>query len=107
MTRCRARPNEAAVTGSAEAYIPRSGDDARPNVAQRSRVAGHLVAVAVAGHTPWFAHRRKRAERRDHEAVTDRCVECNQSIGTWGCWYSDGAGELVPYCADCAKREFP
>jgi hypothetical protein len=37
---------------------------------------------------------------------TDRCVECHQPIGGWGCWYSDGAGELVPYCTDCAKREF-
>ena len=90
-----------AVSGS---YIPRSGDDVRADLTQRWRVAGHLVAVAVAGHTPWFARRRKRAER--HEAATDRCVECNQSIGTWGCWYSDGAGELVPYCGDCAKREF-
>jgi hypothetical protein len=87
-----------------ENYIPHSGDDAFAGLAQRSRVAGHLVAVAVAGHRPWYTTKRKRAER--HEAVIDRCVECTRPIGTWGCWYSDGAGELVPYCADCAEREF-
>ena len=87
-----------------ESYIPRLGDDALVDLTQRSRVAGHLVAVAVAGHRPWFTTRRKRVER--DQAVADRCVECDQSIGTWGCWYSDGAGELVPYCAECAKREF-
>jgi hypothetical protein len=42
---------------------------------------------------------------REDEQV-DRCVECHEPIGSWGCWYSDGAGELVPYCTDCAKREF-
>ncbi len=29
-----------------------------------------------------------------------------QPIGDDGRWHSDGAGELVPYCAGCAEREF-
>jgi hypothetical protein len=34
------------------------------------------------------------------------CIECGQPIGDDSRWYSNGTGELVPYCAGCAKREF-
>ena len=40
------------------------------------------------------------------------CAECGRSVDEftaiherWGYW-SDGCGELVPFCAECAKREF-
>ena len=35
------------------------------------------------------------------------CVDCGLAIGKMGRWYSDGVGELVPYCASCAAVEFP
>lgn len=41
-----------------------------------------------------------------------RCSECRREVDeftaiaeNWGFW-SDGCGELLPYCPDCAKREF-
>ncbi len=34
------------------------------------------------------------------------CVECGRPIGDDGRWYSDDTGELVPYCPECAEREF-
>jgi hypothetical protein len=34
------------------------------------------------------------------------CVECGRLIGDNGRWYSDGVGDLVPYCPECAGREF-
>lgn len=34
------------------------------------------------------------------------CVECGRPIAGDGRFYSDGVGELVPYCAECAEREF-
>jgi hypothetical protein len=42
---------------------------------------------------------------RDGGDVIDECVECGEPIGADGRWYSDGL-EFVPYCAECAKREF-
>jgi hypothetical protein len=65
-------------------------------------VAAHLIAVGVTGHRPWTSGDRA-LPTRDAAA---RCVECDAAIGGWGCWYSNGLGELVPFCADCAKREF-
>jgi hypothetical protein len=41
-----------------------------------------------------------------------RCSECGREVSEeeaqaarWGYW-SDGVGELYPYCAECAEREF-
>jgi hypothetical protein len=41
-----------------------------------------------------------------------RCEECNRAIDEftaikerWGFW-SDGCGELLPFCPECARREF-
>ena len=41
-----------------------------------------------------------------------RCSECRRQVDErtaisewWGYW-SDGAGELVPFCPTCARREF-
>jgi hypothetical protein len=40
------------------------------------------------------------------------CSECHRDVDEftaiaerWGFW-SDGCGELLPYCPECAKREF-
>jgi len=42
-----------------------------------------------------------------------RCSECRRSVDEftamaerWGFW-SDGCGELLRFCPDCATREFP
>ena len=52
------------------------------------------------------AVRRVKA-RRDADEGT-RCVECDRPIDeTSGRWYSNGMGELVPFCTRCAEREFP
>jgi hypothetical protein len=40
------------------------------------------------------------------EPLSAECVECGRRIGEDGRWYSDGAGQLVPYCDGCAEREF-
>jgi hypothetical protein len=41
-----------------------------------------------------------------------RCTECRREVDEltaiaehWGYW-SDGCGELLPFCPDCANREF-
>ena len=41
-----------------------------------------------------------------------RCTECHREVDEftaikerWGYW-SDGCGELLPFCPECAKREF-
>jgi hypothetical protein len=41
-----------------------------------------------------------------------RCAECEREVDEftaifekWGYW-SDGVGELVPFCPECARREF-
>jgi len=41
-----------------------------------------------------------------------RCAECEPEVDEfaaiaerWSYW-SDGVGELVPFCPECAKREF-
>jgi hypothetical protein len=41
-----------------------------------------------------------------------RCEECHREVDEftaiherWGYW-SDGCSELLPYCPECAKREF-
>ena len=41
-----------------------------------------------------------------------RCAECDRKVDEftaiaekWGCW-RDGVGELVPFCPECARREF-
>jgi hypothetical protein len=39
------------------------------------------------------------------EDEPDRCVKCGEPSGKDGRWYSDGTGELVPYCAECAEQE--
>ena len=40
------------------------------------------------------------------------CAECGRTVDEptaeqegWGYW-SDGVGELYPYCPECARREF-
>ena len=50
--------------------------------------------------------RQRRIEvlRSELEAT---CAECGRPIGFDGRWYSDGGGELVPYCASCAQTELP
>ncbi len=52
---------------------------------------------------------------RDKSGLGDgdiRCAECDREVDEftaiaekWGYW-SDGAGELMPFCPECAKREF-
>jgi hypothetical protein len=65
-------------------------------------VAAHLIAVGVTGTRPLQA-----GSSRGHAAPSSAaCVECGTSITGWGCWYSDGLGDLVPYCTECAQREF-
>jgi hypothetical protein len=41
-----------------------------------------------------------------------RCAECDRAVDEftaiaekWGYW-SDGVGGLVPFCPECARREF-
>jgi hypothetical protein len=41
-----------------------------------------------------------------------QCVECGCTLGEdeaqavrWG-WWSNGLGDLYPYCENCARREF-
>ena len=41
-----------------------------------------------------------------------RCTECHRAVDEflaiaerWGYW-SDGCGELLPFCPECAQREF-
>ena len=41
-----------------------------------------------------------------------RCAECAREVDEftaiaekWGFW-SDGCGELLPFCPECARREF-
>ena len=41
-----------------------------------------------------------------------RCSECHREVDEftaiaekWGFW-SDGCGELLPFCSECARREF-
>jgi hypothetical protein len=41
-----------------------------------------------------------------------RCSECRREVDEftaiaerWGYW-SDGCGELMPFCAECSRREF-
>ena len=41
-----------------------------------------------------------------------RCAECRRDVDEftaiaekWGYW-SDGVGDLVPFCPECGKREF-
>jgi hypothetical protein len=40
------------------------------------------------------------------EGLDVSCSECSRPIGEEGRWYSDGVGELHPYCPGCAAREF-
>lgn len=40
------------------------------------------------------------------EGLDVSCAECGRPIGEDGRRYSDGVGELHPYCAACAEREF-
>jgi len=45
--------------------------------------------------------------RREPDAMSHvTCTECDRPIGDDGRGYSDGTGELVPYCAACAAQEF-
>jgi hypothetical protein len=46
----------------------------------------------------------------DESAI--RCAECSREVDEftaiaekWGYW-SDGVGELVPFCPECARRAF-
>jgi NAD-dependent SIR2 family protein deacetylase len=46
------------------------------------------------------------AESGDHM----RCIECNRKaepneVRKWR-YFSDGVGSLLPFCPDCAEREF-
>jgi hypothetical protein len=65
-------------------------------------VAAHLIAVGVTGNTPW----QGAAGPNRQTAPAELCAECATPIDGWGCWYSDGAGELVPFCHECSEREF-
>jgi hypothetical protein len=65
-------------------------------------VAAHLIAVGVTGLAPL----RDTDDRAPQWEPVAACVECGTAIDGWGCWYSNGLGELVPYCPDCARREF-
>jgi hypothetical protein len=40
------------------------------------------------------------------EGLDVSCAECGRPIGEDGRWWSDGVGELHPYCATCSEREF-
>jgi hypothetical protein len=66
-------------------------------------VGAHLIAIGLIGHRP---PRGAHVEPMLRHVGTDRCVECDRPIDGRGCWNSDGLGELVPYCRDCAQREF-
>lgn len=66
-------------------------------------MAAHLIAVGVTGNAPWRVRTSPDPAVRQ---AADECVECGDSISGWGCWYSDGLGELVPYCPSCAQHEF-
>jgi hypothetical protein len=46
------------------------------------------------------------------DVTANRCEECGREVdeftalaGRWGYW-SDGCGELLPFCPECADREF-
>jgi hypothetical protein len=51
-----------------------------------------------------------RVPPAEHELI--RCSECRRSVDDftavmerWTYW-SDGCGELMPFCPECAEREF-
>jgi hypothetical protein len=53
-------------------------------------------------------------DRRDHDLVPAaiRCEECQREVDEftaiserWGYW-SDGCGELLPFCPECSRRKF-
>ena len=53
-----------------------------------------------------------RSTKVDTGIGSVRCAECDREVDEfsaiaekWGYW-SDGFGELVPFCPECAKREF-
>jgi hypothetical protein len=48
----------------------------------------------------------------EHEEDLIRCSKCHRVMDEftaiaeqWGFW-SDGVGELLPFCPECARREF-
>ena len=54
----------------------------------------------------------RRPEAPDALDDTIRCTECECAVDEfsaiakhWGFW-SDGTGELLPFCPECARREF-
>jgi hypothetical protein len=49
---------------------------------------------------------RARGIIESAEPLEAECVECGRPMGDDGRWYSDGTGELLPYCAGCDEREF-
>jgi len=59
---------------------------------------------------PPLASLASRPEVIDQQAI--RCAECDGEVDEftaigekWGYW-SNGVGELVPFCPECSKREF-
>jgi hypothetical protein len=68
----------------------------------------------VSGWIPWCELRHEASARQIEDARLEleaalrgeSCAECGRAIGDQGRWYSDGAGELVPYYVECAGREF-
>ena len=63
----------------------------------------------------WYTDRVGAYPRPVDEPETElavRCAECGRKVDEptaeregWGYW-SDGLGELQPYCPECAEREF-
>ena len=60
---------------------------------------------------PDSGHRRDPEPKAD-DATLVRCAECDRAVHEldaiaerWTYW-SDGVGDLHPYCPECAEREF-
>jgi hypothetical protein len=72
-----------------------------------------IAALSSLFSGPFWEHSRlcpfapmKIPHATGNEKERDLCFECGRPIGENGRWYSDGVGELVPYCAECAEREY-
>ncbi len=77
----------------------------------------------MSGHTPWRDIKRKvtpeglaRARKHFDELLAAapedivECAECGRMTANAErdgfMYWSDGVGELIPYCTGCAAREF-
>jgi hypothetical protein len=63
-------------------------------------------AARMPAHGGWEEGSSQMRPSEAADTASAPCSECGEPIRDDGRWYSTGTGELLPFCAVCARRQF-